>query len=136
MVLYHRPSTGEVDRVPSKELLIVRIANRRIDIMIVKNGPKIRVGKDAPARSQFRNAIKQVQKARDLLSARSINIVMALKNNCSSTCRAGGSSRINLRFVSLGLKVISGPHTKSPVADDDRQTLILYSSPVAGLDVS
>lgn len=50
-LLYHRPSTGEVDRVPSKELLVVRIANRRVNIMVVKNGAKIRVGKDAPARS-------------------------------------------------------------------------------------
>lgn len=95
-LLYHRPSTGEIDRVPSKKFLVVRIANRRVDIMIVKNGAKIRVGKDAPARSQLQDAIQQVQRARDILSTRTIDIVMALKNNCSSTLRAGSSSRVNL----------------------------------------
>ena len=48
--LHHWPSTGEVDRIPTKELLVVRIANRRVDIMIVKNRAKIRVVKDAPAK--------------------------------------------------------------------------------------
>ena len=59
-LLYHRPSTGEVNRVPSKELLVVRIANRRVDIMVVKNGAKIRVSKDAPIRSQLQDSIQQV----------------------------------------------------------------------------
>lgn len=39
--LHHWPSTGEVNRIPPEELLIICIANSGIDIMVVNNGPEI-----------------------------------------------------------------------------------------------
>jgi hypothetical protein len=47
---YDRPSTGEINLVPSKELLAVCIANPGVDIVVVKDRAEAWVSEDTPAK--------------------------------------------------------------------------------------
>jgi hypothetical protein len=46
------PSAREINLIPSKELLAICIADRGIDIVVVKDRAKARVSEDTPVKNQ------------------------------------------------------------------------------------
>jgi hypothetical protein len=77
--------------------------------------------------------------ANDLLPTGAIDCAVALQHNCPSSACTGSTG-----LVDLETKLIRGnedqwrnrKHTNPLVAEVDLQTLILYSAPLAGRDVS
>ena len=75
-----RPSAGEVNRVPAKELLTVREPNRRTQVVVVEDRAEFRV-------------------VEHTLSTRSIHIVVAFQNQSASVLSAGLASLVNLESL-------------------------------------
>lgn len=74
---YNWPSAREINLIPSKELLAICIANRGIDIVVVKDRAKAWVSEDT-------------------LSTRSVYISVTFENNRTATIRASDTVSINL----------------------------------------
>lgn len=99
----HRPSAGEVDWVPSKELLVLSEPNGRTEVVVVKNGTKFRVSKDTPGRSvsNRRRHMEDIKtRGENILSTRRIDIVVALQNQSPAILSARFARLVNLDTVS------------------------------------
>ena len=119
--LHRRPAIVPRNLVPAKLLLSISITDIRVDIVVIKN----------PA---FNRIVV------DTLSTRRVNIVMRLENNGSTAGQTRRASSIDLQ-TTISTYLTSPVWflrqlTNSPVAEDDLQTLILYSAPGAGRSVS
>ena len=119
--LHRRPAIVPSNLVPAKLLLTISVPNVRVNIVVVKD----------PA---FNRVII------NSLSTRRVNIVMRSKDNVSTTSQTRRTGSIDLQItINTYLTMaatIKGQLTNPPVAEDDLQTLILYSAPGAGRSVS
>ena len=119
--LHRRPAIVPRDFVPTKLLLTISVPNVRVNIVVVKD----------PAFSRV---------IINSLSTRRVNIVMRSKDNVSTTSQTRRTGSIDLQItINTYLTMaatIKGQLTNPPVAEDDLQTLILYSAPGAGRSVS
>ena len=121
LALHRWPTIVPRDPVPAKLLLTISISNIRVNIVVVKD----------PAFNRI---------VINTLSARRVNIAMRLKNNVSTASQTRCASSIDLQTIISTYPTASGTTkgrlTNPPVAEDDLQTLILYSAPGAGRSVS
>ena len=119
--LHRRPAIVPSNLVPAKLLLTISVPNVRVNIVVVKD----------PAFNRI---------VINTLSARRVNIAMRLKNNVSTASQTRCASSIDLQTIISTYPTASdttkGRLTNPPVAEDDLQTLILYSAPGAGRSVS
>jgi len=118
---HRRPTIVPSNLVPPKLLLSISVPNVRVNIVVVKD----------PAFNRI---------VINTLSARRVNIAMRLKNNVSTASQTRCASSIDLQTIISTYPTASdttkGRLTNPPVAEDDLQTLILYSAPGAGRSVS
>ena len=121
LALHRWPTIVPGDLVPAKLLLTIRVPNVSVNIVVVKD----------PAFSWV---------IINSLSTRRVNIVMRSKDNVSTTSQTRRTGSIDLQItINTYLTMaatIKGQLTNPPVAEDDLQTLILYSAPGAGRSVS
>lgn len=93
-LLDNRPPAREVKNIPSKELLAISVANSSINIVVVQHRAERRVGEDTPVYvSHF------CQSSGDwggILSSRSVDIVVAFQDDCSTAGSAGNTTCVNL----------------------------------------
>ena len=121
IALHRRPAIVPRNLVPTELLLTISVPDVRVDIVVVKD----------PA---FNRIVVNT------LSTRRVNIAMRLEDNSSTASQTRRASSIDLQtMISTNLTsplMIKGRLTNPPVAEDDLQTLILYSAPGAGRSVS
>jgi hypothetical protein len=119
--LHRRPAIGPRNLVPAELLLSIGVANVSVDIVVVHD----------PAFDRI---------VVNTLSTRAVDIAMRLEHDGSTARKARFTRSIDLDIIiSKRLTVcitIRLRLTKLLVADDDLQTLILYSAPAAGRLVS
>lgn len=162
--LNRRPSVFPDYLIPAENFVLSGISHLCIYVMIVQNGPKFRVREYAPKfrRDQLVSwevemnestfEIKRTNEGsseqgisriiKDILSARSISCSVASQNQRASSRRTIPTGFIDLRIVSLAYPQLERGdskegeiHTNFPVGEE-RQTLILYSSPPGGSPIS
>ena len=119
--LHRRPAIVPRDFVPTKLLLTISVPDVRVDIVVVKDPAFNRIVVNS-------------------LSTRRVNIAMRSKDNVSTTSQTRRTGSIDLQITINTYLILAATIkeqlTNPPVAEDDLQTLILYSAPGAGRSVS
>lgn len=136
--LHYWPARAPADLVPSELLVGIRIPNRGIDIVVDQDPPIHRIIVDALA---ARSTIMSAFIIRSCRSYDSCSLTHTryhetpgqwcrLQKDKTCPTHQPASCELTIRKCRIGQL------TKLPVALLDRQTLILYSAPLAGLVVS
>jgi hypothetical protein len=119
--LHRRPAIVPRNLVPPELLLPISVANVGVDVVVVQDPAFDRIVVDA-------------------LSTRAVYVAVGLEHNGSTARKARFTRSVDLDVIiskrSTLCITIKLRLTKLPVAEDDLQTLILYSAPAAGRLVS